>query len=233
MAAGAVIRGVKPCPVKAEKDERSGGGAVTRQASGMTRSSLRPRASSLAPIAAEEPSAAGATVQVLRRALEDIVGVNVVAGALKKLPAKVREEFDPLTPMTWVPLSTTNMAVEYIAEEARRQPDELMDAAVRRSAEQIFRTSRRLLLRFTTDHALITRTPVLYSKWRNIGQLESRLLGPGNSEIVLRGWPGVSERNVRTLAVSIETVLRLAGRRAVRMDWTRTADGARYLAYWR
>jgi hypothetical protein len=206
----------------------------------MTRSSLRPAARSTGPgarstlpVAAPEPSAAGATIHVLRRALEDIVGVNVVASALQKLPTKVREEFVPLTPMTWVPLATSNMAVAYIATEARRQPDDLMDEAVRRAAEQMFRTSWRLLLRITTDHALIARTPVLYSKWRNIGQLESSLLAPGKSEIWLRGWPGVSERNVRTLAVSIETVLRLAGRRAVRMEWTRTPDGARYLAFWR
>jgi hypothetical protein len=161
-----------------------------------------------------------------------MVGVNVVASALGKLPAKVREEFDPVTPMTWVPLTTTLMAVEYIATEARRPSDDLMDEAVRRAAELMFRSAWRLLLRFTTDHALIARTPVIYSKWRNIGQLESKLLAPGRSEIWLRGWPGVSERNVRTLGVSIETVLRLAGRRAVRVEWTRTTDGARYLAFW-
>jgi hypothetical protein len=194
---------------------------------------MRPGTRSLTPMAAAEPSAAGATVLVLRRALETLVGVNVVASALKKLPSKVREEFDPVTPMTWVPLTTTNMAVEYIAAEAHRSPDELMDEAVRRGAEQMFRSSWRLLLRFTTDHALIARTPVIYSKWRNIGVLESNLLLPGRSEIMLRGWPGVSERNVRTLAVSIETVLRLAGRRAVRIEWTRTPDGARYIAVWR
>jgi hypothetical protein len=194
---------------------------------------VRPGARSLAPLAAAEPSAAGATIQGLRRALEEIVGVNVVASALKKLPAKVREDFDPVTPMTWVPLSSSNMVVEYIAAEACRNSDDLMDEAVRRTAEQMFRTSWRLLLRFTTDHALIARTPVIYSKWRNIGALESNLLGQGRSEILLRGWPGVSERNVRTLAVSIETVLRLAGRRAVRIEYTRTPDGARYLAFWR
>jgi hypothetical protein len=194
---------------------------------------VRPGARSLPPLAAPEPSAAGATIQGLRRALEEIVGVNVVASALKKLPVKVREDFDPVTPMTWVPLTSSNMVVEYIAAEACRNSDDLMDEAVRRTAEQMFRTSWRLLLRFTTDHALIARTPVIYSKWRNIGALESNLLGQGRSEILLRGWPGVSERNVRTLAVSIETVLRLAGRRAVRIEYTRTADGARYLAFWR
>jgi hypothetical protein len=192
-----------------------------------------PRARSVAPLGADEPSAAGATIQGLRRSLEDLVGVNVVASALQKLPAKVREEFVPLTPMTWVPLTTSIMAVEYIAAEARRDSDDLMDAAVRRTAEQMFRTSWRLLLRFTTDHALIARTPVIYSKWRNVGHLESSLLSPGKSELWLRGWPGVNERNVRTLGVSIETVLRLAGRRAVRVEWTRTADGAHYLCYWR
>jgi hypothetical protein len=206
---------------------------VSRQAPGIGSISAVPRARSVAPLPAEEPSAAGATIQVLRRALEDLVGVNVVASALKKLPPKVQEEFDPVTPMTWVPLTTSIMAVEFVAAEACRPADDLMDEAVRRAAEQMFRTSWRLLLRLTTDRALIARTPVMYSKWRNIGQLESKVLGPGRSEIWLRGWPGVSERNVRTLGVSIETVLRLAGRRAVRIEWTRTTDGARFLAFWR
>jgi hypothetical protein len=206
---------------------------VARQEPGIASVSGRPASRSLTPKPAAEPSAAGATIQVLRRVLEDIVGVNVVVSALKKLPTKVREEFDPVTPMTWVPLTTSNMAVEYIAAEACRNSDDLMDEAVRRAAEQMFRTSWRLLLRLTTDHALIARTPVLYSKWRNIGMLESNLLAAGRSEILLRGWPGVSERNVRTLAVSIETVLRLAGRRAVRIEYTRNADGARYVAFWR
>ena len=206
---------------------------MARQEPGITSVSGRPGARSLPPLAAPEPSAAGATIQGLRRALEDIVGVNVVASALKKLPPKVREDFDPVTQMTWVPLTSSNMAVEYIAAEACRNSDDLMDEAVRRTAEQMFRTTWRLLLRFTTDHALIARTPVLYSKWRNIGTLESNLIAHGRSEILLRGWLGVSERNVRTLAVSIETVLRLAGRRAVRIEYTRTADGARYLAFWR
>lgn len=211
------------------------GEPVARQESGLGRVSARPDGPvrSVAPKAAAEPSAAGATIQTLRRVLEDMVGVNVMASALKKLPAKVREEFDPVTPMSWVPLTSTIAAVECIAAEAKRHPDELMDEAVRRAAEQMFRTSWRLLLRFTTDAALIARTPVMYSKWRNVGMLESNLLGPGRSEILLRGWPGVSERNVRTLGVSIETVLRLAGRRAVRIEWTRSSDGARYLAFWR
>ena len=206
---------------------------MARDEPGIASASGSTAARSVAPLPAVEPSAAGATIQVLRRALEGIVGVNVVANALKKLPAPVREEFDPLTPMTWVPLTTSNMAVEYIAAEACRNSDDLMDEAVRRAAEQMFRTSWRVLLRFTTDQALVARTPVLYAKWRNIGSLESKFLAPGRSEILLKGWPGVSERNVRTLAVTIETVLRLAGRRAVRVEYTRSTDGARYLAFWR
>src|SRR5688500_5902211 len=121
---------------------------------------------------AAEPSAAGATIQTLRRVMAEMGAVNVMASALTKMPAKDREEFDPVTPMSWLPLTSTIAAVECIAAEARPHPDELMDEAVRRAAEQMFRTSWRLLLRFTTDAALIARTPVIYSKWRNVGMLE-------------------------------------------------------------
>lgn len=196
--------------------------------------SLQPTSNrSLSPVTAVPPSAAGTTVRGLRRALEEIVGVNVVAAALNKVPPPIREEFDPLTPMTWVPLTTVNTVIEQVAAEAHASMDELYDDAVRRAAEQMFRTSWRLLLRITTDSALVARTPVLYSKWRNIGYLESHHIGPGHSEILLGGWPGISERNVRTLGVAIETVLRLAGRRAVKIEWTRNADGAKFKANWR
>ena len=188
---------------------------------------------SLSPKGGATPSAAGATVQGLRRAIEEMVGADVVARALMKVSPEVREEFCSITPLTWVPLTTVTTAIEQIAAEAHVAYDELMDDAVRRAAEQMFRTSWRLLLRITTDHALVARTPMMYSKWRNVGFLESRLVAPGQSEIVLAGWRDISERNVRTLAVAIETVMRLAGRRGVKIDWLRTSDGAKFKAHWR
>ena len=59
------------------------------------------------------------------------------------------------------------------------------------------------------------------------------MIAPGRSEIVLSGWPSVSERHVRTLGVSIETVVRLAGRRDVRASYVLTEDGAMFRLNWR
>ena len=79
---------------------------------------------------------------------------------------------------------------------------------------------------------MLARTPIFYAKSRNTGRLEARLIDRGRAAVTLSGWPGVSARHVRTLGISIETVIRLAGRRAVRVTWELTSDGARYALAW-
>jgi len=95
------------------------------------------------------------------------------------------------------------------------------------------RTLWRVLLRFTSAEALITRTPILYARARNIGRLEARTVAPGLAELTLTEWPGASERSIRTLAVSVETILTIAGRRNVKVGWRLTVDGAAYRVSWR
>jgi hypothetical protein len=107
-----------------------------------------------------------------------------------------------------------------------------MDEAVQRAGEKTLRTAWRMLLRVTADNALMRRAPILYSKWRNIGRLETKIVGPGRFEIFLTGWPGMNERSIRSLSVTIETVLRLAGRKTTKVQSQPTADGAKYLIVW-
>jgi hypothetical protein len=174
------------------------------------------------------PSAAGTTVQALRNALLDLVGDEVFHAAMAALPAQVREDFDPVTPMTWVPVDVIYTAVAGVAERANRPFDQLMDEAVQRAGEKTLRSAWRLLLRVTSDHALLSRAPILYAKWRNIGRLEAKIIAPGKTELLLAEWPGMDERSIRSLQVTIETVLRLAGRKNVKVQAQSTSDGAKY-----
>jgi hypothetical protein len=178
------------------------------------------------------PSAGGTTVRALKDAMQELVGMDVVATALASLPAEVREAFEPVTPMTWVPLDAIYTSVARVAEVAGRSFDDLMDEAVQRAGEKTLRTAWRMLLRVTADRALIRRAPILYAKWRNIGRLETVSTDHGKAELFLTEWPGMSERNIRSLGITIENVLRLAGRKQIKVQWQATPDGAKYAVVW-
>jgi hypothetical protein len=179
------------------------------------------------------PSAAGTTVHALKNAVADLVGADVFDAAFATLPAELRHEFEPTTPMSWVPVEVINTVVAHIAEYANRPFDELMDEAVQRAGEKTLRTAWRMLLRVTADRALMSRAPILYSKWRNVGRLEVISIERGRSELVITEWPRMDQRSIRSLAVTIETVLRIAGRRQIKVQSQSTPDGARYSFTWR
>src|SRR6476646_8996301 len=109
------------------------------------------------------PSASGISVLDLRAALEEIVGKDVVGQALASLPPETRSEFVEITALSWVPLTTISKVVDTVAARAGRNPERLIDDAVQRAVERTFKTVWRLMLRFTTDTALINRAPVVYS----------------------------------------------------------------------
>ncbi|MET0593939.1 MAG: hypothetical protein ABW133_14650 [Polyangiaceae bacterium] len=178
------------------------------------------------------PSSGGTTVQALRNALQDLVGDSVFQAAMASLRPDLREQFEPVSPLTWVPVDVIHTCVARIAEHAGRPFDELMDAGVEKAGEKTLRTAWRMLLRVTADRALVRRAPVLYSKWRNIGRLEVRGASDGRVELHLVEWPGMDERSVRTLGITIGTVMRLAGRKQVRVQSASTADGAKYNVTW-
>jgi hypothetical protein len=179
------------------------------------------------------PSASGISILDLRAALEELVGKVTVEQGLSTLPAETRSEFVDITALSWVPLATVTRAVDAIARAAKKNPERLIDDAVKRAVERTFKTVWRVMLRFTTDAALIARTPVVYSMSRNVGRLKARILSSGKAEITLSGWPDVSERHVRTLGISMVTVVTLAGRKEVTVTSTPTADGAVYQMTWR
>lgn len=178
------------------------------------------------------PSNSGTSVLDLLAALEEALGRDVVAAAFKKLPDGVRERFEQITPLTWVPVAALGVAIDQIAREANVDATAMLDAATRRATERTIKTVWRLMLRLTSDEALLARTPLYYAKSRNVGRLAGRVVAPGRAELVLSEWPGVSARHARALGISIETVVKLAGRKGVTMAWEPTRDGAHYRLTW-
>jgi hypothetical protein len=179
------------------------------------------------------PSTSGIAVLDLLYVLARMVGEENIERAKARLSPAQREELDTLTAVSWLPNATLSMFLDELARCARRDPEEMIDQAVREAVDRTFKTVWRMFLRVTSDEALIKRTPLIYQRSRNTGQLGARILEPGHAEVLLTDWPDVPDRHLRTIGVSIASVVELAGRRDVRMTAQRTPEGGRYDLRWR
>jgi hypothetical protein len=179
------------------------------------------------------PSISGISALDVLHALEEILGTDMYRRARASLSDQLRDELDAITALSWVPNTTFGSVVDRLAEHARREPEALLDEAVRRAVDRTFKTVWRTFLRFTSDEALIKRTPMIYARSRNVGQLSARIVAPGQAELRLIDWPDISDRQMRSIGVGIEAVVGLSGRHDVRMSCVHTSEGARYELRWR
>lgn len=164
--------------------------------------------------------------------LVELVGAEVVERALTRLPAAEREIYEGLTPMTWVDCDIVEHVYEAIALEARRDVARLQEEVMRLGVNRTVHSLWRILLRFTSDNALVTRTPLFYRKVFDKGEMVSKVVDRGRAEIELRGFPEISDFHLRGLLVGIQCVIEAAGRRNVKMVPRRTREGATVVATW-
>ena len=179
------------------------------------------------------PCLSGVAAQDCLTALRQIVGTDTYATAHERIAPHFRREIDTMNAVSWVPVDAFNAFVDEIARSAGRDPEELLDEAIRQAVQRTFKTVWRMFLRVTSDEALIKRTPMIYSRGRNVGALNSRIVSPGHGELLLTGYPEASDRTLRTIGVGIRSVVELAGRREVRIAYARMSDGGRYDIRWK
>lgn len=180
----------------------------------------------------QEPRQSGAIVLDTLRSMREVVGEPEVRSSMERLDAEARLFFAGLTTLTWVPASMVEHLFDVVASSTGRARDALQDEVGRRGVERTLNTLWRVILRVTTDNALVSRTPLLFSKTYDRGALTSRLVRAGSAEIVLAGWPDVPDFHARGVAIGIETVLKCAGRKGARVTWARRVSGVTYQASW-
>lgn len=182
-----------------------------------------------------EACLSGLTVQNSRQSLEEIAGREVVERALAELSPADRDEYLSVGPDSWLPVRIADEVQRAVAREAGIPVGEFagfVRSFSHRSVERMVSTVWKVLLRFTSDKALVERTPDLFSKTYNVGRLSAVVDGPGRGTLVLEDWPGISDEQMIGTAAGIEAVLQTAGRRNVEIRWQRTPSGATYTATW-
>tara|TARA_B100001750_G_C15375869_1_gene529803 strand:+ start:212 stop:769 length:558 start_codon:yes stop_codon:yes gene_type:complete len=168
----------------------------------------------------------------LRWAFEQVIGPDAVERAIASLPPTEAQRYRQLTPLSWIDYETTRRVNDALARESGQTVDELFAKAIPMAVERSFSTVWRMLIRLTTDKALIARTPLIYRRTRSHGEMRAEVLGRGEARVQVTGFPEIPDRDVMALGLSIRSLLGLAGRKSVTVDGRRSPDGATWTVRW-
>ncbi len=205
-------------------------GAIARSLSAL-RESERPLCAILASMGT--PRVSGAIMLDQLRVLEERTSPEIVREALASLPPEHRAQLEAVMPVSWLDIDACNGLFVAVARAIGRDPEELQAEIARIGVERTLHGMWRVLLRFTTDAALVARTPLLYSKTYDAGTLRGRIDTPGVCHVELEGWPDPPKLELIGLAAGIEAVLRCAGRKDVSVRFERRPNGAVFLGSWK
>lgn len=157
----------------------------------------------------------GSIILEHRNAIVERFGKDVLNEAVASLSESQRQEFCEARPASWVPISTIEAFYDALSQRLGRRVAELHREVGRLATERTLKTLWRVFLKFTTDEALITRSPVLFSKSYDRGRVVATITRPGQGQCTLLEWPDVTDFPLRGLCNGITTVLTLAGRKNV------------------
>jgi hypothetical protein len=175
-------------------------------------------------------SMSGALVTTGRETTRSIIGDAAYERALQSVPPRIAEEYRRATSLTWVPLAVVDPVIEAMGRAAGRDPLDLQDQVARHTVERSLQSIWRVFLRLTSNEALLSRMPLIFSKSYNRGRLSTSFPRPDRAVVELAGWPQAPQHVLRSTRVGLEAVFQGAGRKAARVSLDRTSDGAIYLA---
>jgi hypothetical protein len=169
----------------------------------------------------------------MRAVIVQQYGTEPIATALANVSSDVRAEYEQMTSIAWVRSSTDYLVHDALAAVLGLEPLGFHEQVLRAAMARSFKTIWRILLRLTSDEALIARTPGIYRRTRNIGEMVVQGNTRGRAEFVLTKYPGIGPRDVRSIGAGLEVVLSLTGRANARATARPALDGATYTVTWR
>ena len=159
--------------------------------------------------------------------MESFAGRAVVARAVASLPNALRASYEDATLLSWVPQEAVREVTRRVADELAMDPVSLAERVVSDSVSGLCAGPWNILLRLTSDEALVSRAATIFQRAFDAGMIETRLVAEGDVELTLRGWPGADEMDLASLSAGIRATLASVGR-AGRVERARTSDGALY-----
>jgi hypothetical protein len=117
--------------------------------------------------------------------------------------------------LSWCRHTTATEVVVRVGAALGKRPEAFQAEVVRAGVERLFSGIWKVLLKFSSDEALIKRSALLYSKACDRGTMSAESLSPGHVKLTLSEWPEIPDLAIIALAAGIESVLHVVGRRAV------------------
>lgn len=156
----------------------------------------------------------GAVLLEQRKVLAEIAGDELFDSIVRDLPEDLREEYESLTLLSWCRHTTATEVVVRVGRALGKRPEVFQAEVVRAGVERLFGGIWKVLLRLSSDDALIKRSALLYSKACDRGHMAAESLGPGHVKLTLSEWPDIPDLAIIALAAGIESVLRVVNRKA-------------------
>lgn len=182
---------------------------------------------SASPHLAPEARQIGILTLEQKRAIARLVGSDVLARVVARLPEERRQEFADISLFGWCRCSTLNIVLAQVASETGRDVDGFVHEVVRESFGTVLRTVWRLLARFTTEEAIVARAGMLYARALDRGRPRAFLQAPGHLVLEITERRDLSHIDIVSIGAAIEAVLELSGRK-VRVLAQRLPFGVRY-----
>jgi hypothetical protein len=157
----------------------------------------------------------GAVLLEQRKVLAELAGEELLESIVRDLPGDQREEYEGLTLLSWCRHTTATEVVVRVGAALGKRPEAFQAEVVRAGVERLFGGIWKVLLRISSDEALIKRSALLYSKACDRGRMSAESIGPGRVRLTLSEWPDIPDLAIIALAAGIESVLRVVDRRAV------------------
>ncbi|MFK7990544.1 MAG: hypothetical protein AB8I08_31270 [Sandaracinaceae bacterium] len=164
--------------------------------------------------------------------IERCYGADVIESALARLTPAQADEVRGTVSVSWLNVTTVTAFKTAVAEELGQDPLDFQREVVRAALGDTISTMWRALLSKLWDSAIVKRTPLLYSKTFDRGEMTLSEIEGTTATFVLTGWPDIPEYDCVGLSTGIEALLDYAGRKPATVRWSREAGKVLFCATW-
>jgi hypothetical protein len=180
-----------------------------------------------------EPRLAATVLLDQMQAIVDAHGDACLARAKATLSGETQEALRELTPLSWIDVGAAKDLKDAVAREVGKDPFDFQRWVVRAAVGKTIHRFWRALLSRVWDSAIVKRTPIIYAKTFDRGQLRVASYTDHSAELVLTGWSAMPEYDAIGLSAGIEAVLEYSGRKIPRVRFGRKDMTVAFHLTWR